>query len=66
MSKLNGDVRVAFDIIKAALSKLNKVVKESSPLIEDSMIRVTTSTILEVCEDKYGSKIKETLKALPR
>lgn len=66
VSKLNGDVRVAFDIIKAALSKVNKSVKEGFPMIEDSKIRVTTSTILEVCEEKYGSKIKETLKALPR
>lgn len=66
VSKMNGDVRVAFDLMKSSLSKLFYTVKDTVPVVEDAKIRVTYGVVLEVFEDKYGSKIYETLIALPR
>jgi hypothetical protein len=66
VSKLNGDVRVAFDLMKTALARVKQLVDDSDPMIEDNKIKVTCDIVCEVCEDKYGSKIYETLQALPR
>lgn len=67
VSKMNGDVRVAFDIIKSCFSHLyNKIKYCEDGLPEDNKIRITFDMVLKVFEDKYGSKLPETLRALPR
>jgi len=45
VSKLNGDVRVAFDLMKSSLIKVKQLVDESCPMIEDSKIRVTCDIV---------------------
>ena len=75
VSKMNGDIRVAFDIIKSSLVELYNRIKyqdngkeerkEDEPIITDQ-IRVSLELVIEVFKDKYGSKLPETLKCLPR
>ena len=69
VSKMNGDVRVAFDIIKSAFVELFNKVKhhqsekeksknnEERSMPEDSSIKVTFDLVLKVFADKYGSKL---------
>lgn len=70
VSKMNGDVRVAFDIIKSAFVELFNRVKhhksekeeesknnEGGSMPEDSSIKVTFDLVLKVFADKYGSKL---------
>ena len=70
VSKMNGDVRVAFDIIKSAFVELFNRVKhhqsekeeesknnEEGSMPEDSSIKVTFDLVLKVFADKYGSKL---------
>lgn len=45
VSKMNGDVRVAFDLMKTCLSLVKQRVEESDPLIDDSKIRVTCDIV---------------------
>lgn len=45
VAKLNGDVRVAFDLMKTCLSVVKQNVEESNPLIDDSKIRVTCDIV---------------------
>jgi Cdc6-like AAA superfamily ATPase len=66
VSKMNGDVRVAFDIIKSCFTLLFNKVKYTDEMTEDSKIRITFDMVLKVFEGKYGSKIPETLRSLPR
>jgi hypothetical protein len=56
VAKLNGDIRVAFDMMKGAFNTLAVAVnsKQSLPLSE---IRVTLDYILKVYESKYGNKV---------
>jgi hypothetical protein len=61
VSKMNGDVRVAFDLMKTSLARVKQMVDESSPMLADDKIKVTCNIVCEVCQDKYGSKIYETL-----
>ncbi|TNV72597.1 hypothetical protein FGO68_gene11804 [Halteria grandinella] len=76
VSKMNGDVRVAFDIIKSAFVELQQRVKhfipegqkEESPdqMPEPKDIKITLDLVTHVFKAKYGSKLPETLKCLPR
>ena len=75
VSKMNGDIRVAFDIIKSSFVELYNRIKyhengkeerkEDEPVIPDQ-IKVSLELVIEVFKDKYGSKLPETLKCLPR
>ena len=81
VSKMNGDARVAFDIIKSCLVEVfNKVKyraetntkdvheerKGDEELPSDDKIRITFDTVLKVFRDKYSSKLPQTLRCLPR
>ena len=66
VSKMNGDVRVAFDIIKSSITELFKKIRESTTEVPKNQVVVTMDMVLKVFNDKYGSKIPETLRALPR
>jgi hypothetical protein len=81
VSKMNGDARVAFDIIKSALVEVfNKVKyrtetntnevqeerKGDEELPSDDKIRITLETVMKVFSDKYSSKLPQTLRCLPR
>ena len=68
VAKMNGDVRVAFDLMKSCLTKLWTTVKnEMHPLlVNEQQIKVTMDIANEVIEEKYGSKLHEILRALPR
>ena len=46
VSKMNGDVRVAFDLMKSSLNKVFYIVKDSVPMITDDKIRVTYNIVL--------------------
>jgi Cdc6-like AAA superfamily ATPase len=65
VAKLNGDIRVAFDLMKGAFSNLALKVANSSEAMHDDEIRVTLKYILDVYEKKYGSKIEVMLKSQP-
>lgn len=62
VAKMNGDLRVAFDLLKSSFVLLQRQIEER----EDFKVRVTISEVAEVFKEKYGSKIPETLKKLPR
>lgn len=71
VSKMNGDARVAFDIIKTSFSELYSRVKyyseeDKEAMPPDDEIRVTIDLVVKVFKMKYGSKLPETLKCLPR
>ena len=66
VAKQNGDIRVAFDLMKSALALLAKEIKKSTTLPPKKELRVTYHTILEVNEAKYGSKIAQTIRSLTR
>lgn len=63
VAKLNGDIRVAFDLMKGAFSNLALKVASSNGALANDQIRVTLKYILEVYEKKYGSKIEVMLKS---
>jgi len=62
VARLNGDIRVCFDMIKTAFNMLLLNLQSSDSLPDDSEIKVTLSIILKIYEQKYGSKIAENLK----
>ena len=66
VAKQNGDIRVAFDLMKSALALLAKETRKSKTLPPKKELRVTYHTILEVNEAKYGSKIAQTIRSLTR
>lgn len=67
VAKHNGDIRIAFDLIKTSLSSLYQKVKYSKEgTLRDDQIKITYDLVLTVFEEKYGSKVFEILKALPR
>jgi hypothetical protein len=70
VSKMNGDARVAFDIVKSSLVEVfNRVkyreevkgVQEERELDDelpsDDKIRITLDIVLKVFNDKYSSKL---------
>lgn len=68
VSKMNGDVRVAFDLIKSAFVELyNRVKYRNGNLAEerkgdedlpsDDKIRVTLDIVIKIFNDKYSSKL---------
>ena len=78
VSKMNGDARVAFDIVKSSLVEVfNRVkyreevkgVQEERELDDelpsDDKIRITLDIVLKVFNDKYSSKLPQTLRSLP-
>lgn len=65
VAKMNGDIRVAFDLIKTCFNKLHYEVKYIQKENQISA-KLTIDLIMKVFEEKYGSKVKEILKALPR
>jgi hypothetical protein len=79
VSKMNGDVRVAFDILKSAFVELQTRVKYFTPdgadtistgeddnMPDPSTVKITFDLVLKVFNQKYGSKLPETLRSLPR
>ena len=75
VSKMNGDARVAFDLIKSGFVEIFNAVKYGSGveemkgdegMPEDDRIRISFDLIIKVFKDKYSSKLPETLKCLPR
>lgn len=62
VSRMNGDLRVAFDIIKSCFLSLQQRSHQEKGLVKGvSMVQVA-----RVFEIKYASKIPETLRKLPR
>ena len=70
VSKMNGDARVAFDIVKSSLVELFNRVKyreevkdvqeereRDDELPSDDKIRITLDIVLKVFNDKYSSKL---------
>ena len=78
VSKMNGDARVAFDLLKSSFVELYNRVKYVSPndtseerkgdegLPSDDKIRITLDIVCKVMADKYNSKLPLTLRCLPR
>lgn len=76
ISKMNGDIRVAFDIMKSSFVALFNQIKYGSTrpgseetkelTMSDNEIKVTLGLVVKVFNDKYGSKLKETIRRLPR
>ncbi len=66
VARLNGDIRVAFDMMKTALSTLAFDLNKSEELPLDSEIKITLARMLKIYEQKYGSKIGENLKNQPK
>ncbi len=77
VSKMNGDLRVAFDLIKSAFVELyNRVKYRNGDLSEerkgdddlpsDEKIRISMEIVIKVFNEKYSSKLPATLKCLPR
>jgi Cdc6-like AAA superfamily ATPase len=66
VSNMSGDIRVAFDLIKIALSQLQNSIRHGEKVPEDEKIRVTYLMINEVYLLKYGSKVRVILQRLPR
>lgn len=67
ISQSSGDIRVVFDIMKSAFSKLEQQVTkmQTKEEIKEKCV-ITMSGIIEVFDSKKGLKVKETLQALPR
>jgi Cdc6-like AAA superfamily ATPase len=65
VARMNGDVRVAFDLVKTCFNKLFYQVKHIQKDNEISA-KLSTDLVFQVFEEKYGSKLKETLQTLPR
>jgi hypothetical protein len=73
---MNGDIRVAFDIMKSSFIALFNLVKygqtiagseeTKEALQSDDQIKVTLGLVVKVFNDKYGSKLRETMRRLPR
>ena len=78
VSKMNGDARVAFDLLKSSFVELYNRVKYISPndtseerkgdegLPTDDKIRINLEIVCKVMGDKYNSKLPQTLRCLPR
>ena len=70
VAKHNGDIRIAFDLIKTSFTKLYEQIKhypsELGELPPDEKIRVTHLLVNQVHEEKYGSKVFDTIKSQPR
>ena len=78
VSKMNGDARVAFDLLKSSFVELYNRVKYVSPndtseerkgdegLPTDDKIRISLEIVCKVMGDKYNSKLPQTLRCLPR
>ena len=62
VAKLNGDIRVAFDMMKTALSTLHLRLSKKEELPPDEQIRVDLNIVLDIYRDKHGSKVAATLK----
>lgn len=62
---MNGDVRVAFDLVKSCFNKLHFEVKHIQK-DEELSAKLSIDLVMKVFEQKYGSKVKEILQALPR
>jgi len=61
VAKLNGDIRVAFNIMKAALSYL----LDGVPKLKVDEIRLTNAYVQAAFQEKFGSKTKMILEKLP-
>ena len=66
VAKMNGDIRVAFDMMKSALMLLSKEIRDTPGEIPNNKYQVTYQTLLKVHEIKYGSRISTTIKSLTR
>lgn len=58
---MNGDVRVAFDLVKTCFNKLYYHIKHEMVEFVETKVRITQELVQKVVEEKYGSKVKETL-----
>ena len=66
VAKMNGDIRVAFDMMKSALTLLSKEIRDDPNVRENNQLKLTYQTIMKIDEIKYGSKIATTIKSLTR
>jgi Cdc6-like AAA superfamily ATPase len=66
VAKMNGDIRVAFDMMKSALTLFSKEIRDDPNVRENKQLELTYQTIMKVDEIKYGSKIATTIKSLTR
>ena len=66
VAKKNGDIRVAFDIMKSALAFLQRTIEDHPTCPDKDKLSVTYKTVLDVSEEKYGSKVAKTIKSLTR
>lgn len=68
VAKQNGDIRVAFDLMKSALELLKRRILAWSGPIEDNLskVRVSCQLMLDVYEQKHGTKIAGKLRSQPR
>ncbi len=72
VSKMSGDIRVAFDVIKGALVKKLKLASDTleadseADLLERGEIRsLQIQDIQKIFKDKHETKLAETIKSLP-
>lgn len=65
VAKLNGDIRVAFDLMKGAFTMLANKLADSKEELPESELKVTLKYMLGVYEKKYGNSIEAMLKSQP-
>ena len=65
VSTVSGDVRVAFDLIKACLFKILQKLKTVEGEWAAKDLKLQIVDLLSIMHEKYGQKIKELLAKIP-
>ena len=65
VANLNGDIRVAFDLMKTALTSFSNELKIQYPE-NDADVKITVNYLLKIYDQKQNSKIGEIIKSFPR
>ncbi len=65
VANLNGDIRVAFDYMKTALTSFSDELKTQYP-DNDADVKITVKHLLKIYEQKQNSKIGEIIRSFPR
>ena len=58
VSQANGDIRIAFDLMKGTLQKLQTIVLSARQPIMMEELFLSYQRVLEVFEEKFGSKLE--------
>lgn len=68
VSKMNGDIRVAFDIVKSALNVLKQTIEDKMSYEDNEVpeLIMKQEIVNRVYMEKYGSNLPAVLKAMPR